>query len=152
MRYLQPDFCKYIDGAGFYSLPLIRACIASIVRIIPTAPMIHKSTSTKSMDPHYNTEWQRLWMFAEITLGFIVACALSLPELIRAKVSGGLGRRWSKSFGSSQSSERDLLGSHEWRSRAASTLSQRDWIEDGAAISKPERLSLAETKASDNAV
>jgi len=50
-----------------------------IVFTIRIAPPIHIS------DVSYNSLWIGLWSEAEISLGYIVACTLSLPRLIRAK-------------------------------------------------------------------
>jgi hypothetical protein len=57
------------------------ACIASVMRIVFTiriAPPIYIS------DVSYNAIWIGLWSEAEISLGYIVACTLSLPKLMRA--------------------------------------------------------------------
>lgn len=52
-------------------------------------------------DVSYNTAWQGFWVFAEISLGLIVTCTLTLPRFIEAegkqlralisKVSGPFG-------------------------------------------------------------
>lgn len=39
----------------------------------------------KNADVSYNTAWQGLWAFAEISLGIIVTCTFSLPKFIEAK-------------------------------------------------------------------
>lgn len=36
-------------------------------------------------DVTYNTAWQGLWAFAEISLGITVTCSFSLPKFIEAK-------------------------------------------------------------------
>jgi hypothetical protein len=36
-------------------------------------------------DVSYNAAWMGLWAFAEISLGIVVTCMLSLPRLIEAK-------------------------------------------------------------------
>lgn len=41
----------------------------------------------KSADVSYNTAWEGLWAFAEITFGIIVTCTFSLPKLIEAEGS-----------------------------------------------------------------
>ena len=41
--------------------------------------------SGTNADVSYNTAWQGLWAFAEISFGIIVACTFSLPKLIEAK-------------------------------------------------------------------
>lgn len=130
---------------------MVSACVASVVRIIPTSPRLYGASSTDSVDPHYNTQWSRLWMFAEITLGFIVACALSLPEFIRAKAPGGLRKRLNKHFWFSQSSQREGSISPQVESGTVSVRSRGDCI-GGVVVSKPEPLSLVVTRAYDSAV
>ena len=39
----------------------------------------------ENADVSYNTAWQGLWAFAEISLGIIVICTFSLPKFIEAK-------------------------------------------------------------------
>ena len=36
-------------------------------------------------DVSYNTAWQGLWLFAEISFGIIVICTLLLPKFLEAK-------------------------------------------------------------------
>ncbi|KAH7125215.1 hypothetical protein B0J11DRAFT_433972 [Dendryphion nanum] len=58
------------------------ACIASIMRIVFTtkiAPVYSQS------DVSHNGLYIGLWTMAEVSLGFVVACSLSLPRLIQAK-------------------------------------------------------------------
>lgn len=38
-----------------------------------------------NQDASYEMAWMGLWSWAEIALGIIVACTLSLPKLVRAK-------------------------------------------------------------------
>lgn len=39
----------------------------------------------ENADVSYNTAWQALWSYAEISLGMIVTCLLSLPKFIEVK-------------------------------------------------------------------
>lgn len=39
----------------------------------------------ENADVSYNTAWQGLWAFAEISLGIVVICTFSLPKFIEAK-------------------------------------------------------------------
>ena len=75
-------------------------------------------------DVSYNTAWQGLWAFAEITFGIIVTCTLLLPKFLEAKGARMRGilsslQRPFTSFGSGGSfsilmrSSRDKAGSRE---------------------------------------
>lgn len=57
--------------------------------------MFRLQSQGNHQDSSYNMAWMGLWSWAEIALGVIVACTLSLPKLVRAK---------SKEFGSFLSS------------------------------------------------
>ena len=75
-------------------------------------------------DVSYNTAWQGLWLFAEISFGIIVTCTLLLPKFLEAKgaklrgIFSSLTRPFA-SFGSSGSfsihrrSSKDKAGSCE---------------------------------------
>jgi hypothetical protein len=91
-------------------------------------------------------------MFAEITLGFIVACALSLPELIRAKAPDGLRRCLSDHFRLSQISERDALESPQCESTTGLVFSRRDGVGGAVTVPKQERLVVVEARTNDSAV
>jgi hypothetical protein len=70
---------------------IVRACAASAMRIAYTvkiAPVISMA------DVSHNGLFIGLWTEAEVALGFIVACSLSLPKLIQAKRKS-LGRAFS---------------------------------------------------------
>ncbi|ORY11130.1 hypothetical protein BCR34DRAFT_333400 [Clohesyomyces aquaticus] len=58
------------------------ACGASVMRIVFTIKIAPKLSEA---DVSQNGLWIGLWSEAEIALGFIVACALTLPKLIKAK-------------------------------------------------------------------
>ena len=69
-------------------------------------------------DVSYNTAWEGLWGFAEISFGIIVACTFSLPKLLDAKgsllrsVLSSFARPFTSltsggSFGRSSSARRD---------------------------------------------
>ncbi|KAF2464557.1 uncharacterized protein BDR25DRAFT_95504 [Lindgomyces ingoldianus] len=58
------------------------ACIASAMRIVETLAIVHKPDTS---DVSYHIAWMGLWSYAEIALGIIVACTLSLPKLVQAK-------------------------------------------------------------------
>ena len=75
-------------------------------------------------DVSYNTAWQGLWVFAEISFGIIVTCTLLLPKFLEAKGPKLRGIFWSltrpfASFGSGGSfgilmqSSKDTAGSRE---------------------------------------
>ena len=59
-----------------------RATIASVMRI---PYMITLSNQGEYRDISYEMIWMGLWSWAEIAMGIIVACTLSLPRLYRAK-------------------------------------------------------------------
>ncbi|KAF2185470.1 hypothetical protein K469DRAFT_631985, partial [Zopfia rhizophila CBS 207.26] len=58
------------------------ACGASVMRIVFTIKIAPKISEA---DVSFHGLWIGLWSEAEITLGFICACALSLPKLMQAK-------------------------------------------------------------------
>ncbi|KAF2471691.1 uncharacterized protein BDR25DRAFT_222690 [Lindgomyces ingoldianus] len=58
------------------------ACGASVMRIFFTVKIAPKLSEA---DVSLNGLWIGLWSEAEIALGFIVACALTLPKLLQAK-------------------------------------------------------------------
>jgi hypothetical protein len=47
--------------------------------------MIKLNNQGKYQDISYEMVWMGLWSWAEIAMGIIVACTLSLPKLFRAK-------------------------------------------------------------------
>jgi hypothetical protein len=47
--------------------------------------MIKLNNQGKHQDISYEMVWMGLWSWAEIAMGIIVACTLSLPKLFRAK-------------------------------------------------------------------
>lgn len=57
-----------------------RARIANFMRIIYTLYIGRPNT-----DVSYNAAWQGFWAYAEISLGLIVTCTLTLPRLVKAK-------------------------------------------------------------------
>jgi hypothetical protein len=76
----------------------------------------------ENADVSYNTAWQGLWAFAEISLGIIVTCMFSLPKFIEAKgaklrgVFSNLARPFTSltsggSFGILMQSRKDTTGS-----------------------------------------
>lgn len=58
----------------------------------------------ENADVSYNTVWQGLWAFAEISLGIVVTCTFTLPKFIEAKgaklraVISSLTRPFTRSF------------------------------------------------------
>lgn len=52
------------------------------MRIVYTYRIVHNEAES---DVSYNIAWMALWTYAEIALGMIVACTLSLPRLVQAK-------------------------------------------------------------------
>jgi hypothetical protein len=58
------------------------ACAASIMRIVYTTKIENIYTTA---DVSHNGLFIGLWTEAEVALGFVVACSLSLPRLIQAK-------------------------------------------------------------------
>lgn len=78
----------------------------------------------ENADVSYNTAWQGLWAFAEISLGIVVTCTFSLPKFIEAKgtklrgVLSSLTRPFTSltsggSFGSIMQSKKDTTASEE---------------------------------------
>ena len=57
-----------------------RACIANIMMIYYTTLM-----SVTNPDVSYNAAWLGCWVYAEVALGIVVTCMLSLPKLVEAK-------------------------------------------------------------------
>lgn len=57
-----------------------RACVANIMIIYYTTLM-----SGSNADVSYNTAWLGCWVYAEICLGIIVTCMISLPKFVEEK-------------------------------------------------------------------
>ena len=38
------------------------------------------------LDSSYNAAWEGLWAYAEMALGIVVACSLSIPKLVRESI------------------------------------------------------------------
>lgn len=57
-----------------------RACIANVMIIFYVTRI-----GEQNADVSYNTAWEGLWAFAEISFGIIVTCTLSLPKFIEAE-------------------------------------------------------------------
>ena len=96
-----------------------RACIANAMIIVYVTRL-----GGENADVSYNTAWQGLWAFAEISLGIIVACTFLLPKFIEAKgtklrgVLSSLTRPFTSlssgwSFGILMQSKKDTTPSHE---------------------------------------
>ena len=56
------------------------ACIANIMIIIYVT-----RTGGEEVDETYNTAWEGLWAFAEISFGIIVSCTFLLPKPVEAE-------------------------------------------------------------------
>lgn len=57
-----------------------RACVANIMIIYYTTLV-----SGPNADVSYNTAWFGSWVYAEICLGIMVTCTISLPKFVEAK-------------------------------------------------------------------
>ncbi|KAL8927690.1 MAG: hypothetical protein Q9172_001250 [Xanthocarpia lactea] len=102
------------------------ACLANVFIIIYTVRM-----GAEDADFTYNAAWQGFWAYAEISLGIIVTCTLTLPKFIeaRGKKLRAMALTISKPFGTLAHSTRSRLvktettvpsdstatGSLEWR-------------------------------------
>jgi hypothetical protein len=58
-----------------------RACVASAMRIVETFRIILNESHA---DVSFHIAWMGLWSYAELALGIIVACSLSLPRLAKS--------------------------------------------------------------------
>jgi hypothetical protein len=75
----------------------------------------------ENADLTYNTAWEGLWVFAEISFGLIVACSFALPQFIEAKgtMLRGLFSSLTRSvasamsFGTLTQSEKDTISLEE---------------------------------------
>lgn len=59
---------------------MYRACVANAMMFTHVVRM-----EGKAADASYNALWMTLWAYAEISLGIIVICTLTLPKFIDAK-------------------------------------------------------------------
>jgi hypothetical protein len=115
-----PACCKTRNTNVEASLTILSACAASAMRIVFTvkiAPVIAEA------DVSHNGLFIGLWTEAEVSLGFIVACALCLPKLVQAKGSK-LKRAMSKAS-SPFSSSRGTVHSVSRRDTVPSQMSMR---------------------------
>ena len=73
-------------------------------------------------DVSYNTAWQGLWAFAEISLGIVVTCTFSLPKFIEAKGSKlrGIFSSLTRPFTSLTSGGSPGISMHSKKDRTAS--------------------------------
>lgn len=90
--------------------------------------MFRLESQGDQQDASYEMAWMGLWSWAEIALGIIVACTLSLPKLVRAK---------SKEFGSLFSSVarpfvslKSIFKTSMTRSRSVETAKEKTSLED----------------------
>ena len=64
---------------AIYRLHDCRACIANVMIIVYVSRI-----GGENADVSYNTAWQGLWAFAEISFGIIVTCTFTLPKFFEA--------------------------------------------------------------------
>ncbi|PSN63827.1 hypothetical protein BS50DRAFT_90101 [Corynespora cassiicola Philippines] len=57
------------------------ACVASCLRIYYSLMFIIGDST--SLDMSYNIGWEGLWAYAEVALGIIVACSLSISQILK---------------------------------------------------------------------
>ncbi|KAL8914310.1 MAG: hypothetical protein Q9171_001030 [Xanthocarpia ochracea] len=120
---------KKIGIVSLFAIGLL-ACLANVCVIIYTVRM-----GEEDADFTYNAAWQCFWVYAEISLGIIVTCTLTLPKFIeaRGKRLRAMALTISKPFGTLAHSTRSRLVKTETIVPSDSTAA-----EDGVATDSLE--------------
>lgn len=90
--------------------------------------MFKLETQGDYQDNSYEMAWMGLWSWAEVALGIIVACTLSLPKLVRAK-SKEVGSMLS-SFTRPFSSLRSLFRTSMTRTKSNDSREEKESLEE----------------------
>jgi hypothetical protein len=90
--------------------------------------MFRLESQGDNQDASYEMAWMGLWSWAEISLGVVVACTLSLPKLVRAK-SKELSSLFS-SVAQPFTSFRSMFKTTMTRTRSTETTKEKSSLEE----------------------